>query len=162
MSSKVGVKLAPYNPTNIDAIHTAIRMLQIQDSDVIYDLGCGDGRFLIEVCKLNPDFSRIKCFGIEYDHDLCCLASKMVDDLNFNNRIQIIHDNVLNVNFTEDATVLFIYLVPEGMLRLKESLIISLNKGARILTYVFSIPGLTPKEVIIYKESTKLYLYSMS
>ena len=45
----IGVKLAPYNPTNLDAVHIALDMLGLQSSDVFYDLGCGDGRLCIEV-----------------------------------------------------------------------------------------------------------------
>jgi hypothetical protein len=42
--SKVGEKLAPYNPTSPEAIEIAISLLNIGDGDVVYDLGCGDGR----------------------------------------------------------------------------------------------------------------------
>lgn len=45
----IGDKLAPYNPTNTDACKIAIQMLQIGAGDVVYDLGCGDARFLVEV-----------------------------------------------------------------------------------------------------------------
>lgn len=49
---QIGVKLAPYNPTNIDAVHIALDMLALESSDIFYDLGCGDGRLLIEVLYL--------------------------------------------------------------------------------------------------------------
>ncbi len=45
----IGQKLAPYNPTNLEAVHIALNLLQITSSDILYDLGCGDGRLLIEV-----------------------------------------------------------------------------------------------------------------
>lgn len=45
----VGEKLAPYNPTNLDAIDIAIDLLEIHSGDKIYDLGCGDARFLVRV-----------------------------------------------------------------------------------------------------------------
>jgi precorrin-6B methylase 2 len=48
-SVKVGVKLAPYNPTNNDAIDIALHMLNIRPNETIYDLGCGDARFLVSV-----------------------------------------------------------------------------------------------------------------
>jgi hypothetical protein len=43
----IGPKLAPYNPTHIDAIHIAIEMLGITNEDIVYDLGCGDGRSVL-------------------------------------------------------------------------------------------------------------------
>jgi hypothetical protein len=48
----IGPKLAPYNPTNIDAIKIALDLLDVKSTDILYDLGCGDARLLIEVSKL--------------------------------------------------------------------------------------------------------------
>ena len=45
----VGPKLAPFNPTSTEAIQIALDLLELKDDDVLYDLGCGDGRLLIEV-----------------------------------------------------------------------------------------------------------------
>ena len=45
----IGPKLAPFNPTSTEAIQIALDLLELQDGDVLYDLGCGDGRLLIEV-----------------------------------------------------------------------------------------------------------------
>jgi len=155
---KIGVKLAPYNPTNIDAIQIAIDMLAIQEKDVVFDLGCGDGRFLIAACERYPK-TAMKCIGIEYDKDLYTRACENVYAANLSDQINILHGNVLDVNFVDSATVLFIYLVPEGILLLKEKLLLALERGTRIVTYVFSIPGVVPTAMVVYKESTKLYLY---
>ena len=61
---RVGKKLAPFNPTNLDAVSLALELLQIhggltpeqQEAVVLYDLGCGDARLLVEVCFLMIDF----------------------------------------------------------------------------------------------------------
>jgi cyclopropane fatty-acyl-phospholipid synthase-like methyltransferase len=45
----IGPKLAPFNPTSNEAIQIALDLLELKDDDVLYDLGCGDGRLLIEV-----------------------------------------------------------------------------------------------------------------
>jgi hypothetical protein len=57
-SHKIGQKLAPYNPTNTDCLDLALGLLSLGPTDVVYDLGCGDGRFLIQVngvvgCRAN-------------------------------------------------------------------------------------------------------------
>lgn len=46
---KLGEKLAPYNPSDPKVVEIAIRLLELKNGDVVYDLGCGDGRFLIAV-----------------------------------------------------------------------------------------------------------------
>ena len=110
-------------------------------------------------------------------------------DINFN-RLQIIHENVLDVDFSE-ASVLFIYLVPAGMkairyvcmlrgifflytspayvkssclwdLYYRDKLIDLLEKGCRIVTYIFSIPEVTAERVELFKSSTKIYFYRKS
>jgi hypothetical protein len=112
-------------------------------------------RFLIQACQ---KLSTIKGYGVEYDKELCIKAENLVTANNLTKQIQIIHNNVLDVEFSE-ATVLFIYLVPEGILKLKDMLLQALDRGVRIVTYVFSIPGLTPDDTILYKKAVKIYLY---
>ena len=158
----VGPKLAPYNPTNMECITLALTMLGLgDDNEHLFDLGCGDGRFMIEAVRGN---NHVRAVGIEYDLSLCVRARENVSkslDLEQAERCIVIHENVIDTDLS-DATAIFIYLVPEGMKALRETLIQLLinEKGVRIVTYVFSIPGLVPKEIQIYKGSTKLYLYT--
>lgn len=49
VSTTIGEKLAPFNPSDPKVVETAIRLLDIREGDIVYDLGCGDGRFLIAV-----------------------------------------------------------------------------------------------------------------
>ncbi len=53
---RVGEKLAPYNPTSVDVIAMALELLQLQENDIVYDLGCGDARFLVEVNRITLTF----------------------------------------------------------------------------------------------------------
>lgn len=151
----VGEKLAPYNPTNIEAIETALDLLNIQDNDIVYDLGCGDARFLVQAWKRSQ---HIRAIGVEYDAAIYQKAIKLLHENNLQDSIQVLHDNVLNIDVS-DATALFVYLVPDGMKKMREALINAIERGARVVTYVFSIPNLTPTKVELYKSITKIYLY---
>ena len=51
MKKKTKNNLAPYNPTPKEVVDIAIKMLNIQDDDVVYDVGCGKGAFLVEAAK---------------------------------------------------------------------------------------------------------------
>ena len=161
--AKVGEKLAPYNPTNIDACHMALKMMNLCDDDVLYDLGCGDGRMLIEAWKEGRDEISFRAVGVEYDGALCNRARENVESSGFSEaQISIVHDNVLNVDFTE-ATVLFIYLVPAGMAAIRDCIIRAMReRNVRVITYVFSLSGLEPVDVQVYKQSTKIYSYDRS
>ena len=155
----IGVKLAPFNPTSLDAVLIALEMLCINENDIVYDLGCGDGRFLLESLK---KCNIQKGVGIEYDSVLVERAislCKCREGEENQETLNIIHGNVLSVDFSE-ATALFIYLVPEGMRALRNQLREMLLKGTRIVSYVFSIPDLSPIRIELFKGSTKLYLYT--
>lgn len=152
---RIGIKLAPYNPSGMEVVDIAIKLLDIQDNDIFYDLGCGDGRLLITSCQLNK---LIKCVGIEYDIDIYNKAIELVNKYELAEQITILHDNVLNIDF-DNATKLFIYLIPDGIKQLKDKLVNALERDVIIVTYVFCIPDIQPNQVIVYKSSTKIYLY---
>ena len=158
--TKIGEKLAPYNPTNIEACQMALKLMNLRDSDVLYDLGCGDGRMLIEAWKEGRDQTTFRAVGVEYDGALCVRARENAESNGFSStQICILHDNVLNVDFTE-ATVLFIYLVPAGMTAIRDDVIRAIReRNVRVVTYVFSLSGLEPVDVQLYKQSTKIYFY---
>jgi tRNA G46 methylase TrmB len=115
----IGIKLAPYNPTNVDACNIALDILSIGENDILYDLGCGDGRLLVEGCLR---ISSLQAVGVEFDSSLCFKAVQNIKEKEVSNRAKIIHDNVLNIDISP-ATAIFIYLVPEGMKALAPTLI---------------------------------------
>jgi hypothetical protein len=61
-------------------------------------------------------------------HILFLISSSSVD------QAQVIHANVLDVDFS-NATAIFIYLVPEGIAAIRESLLSAIERGVRIVTY---------------------------
>lgn len=58
-STKIGQKLAPFNPAGREVVDIALELLQIQDHDVMYDLGCGDARIVVKVCNASTVALRI-------------------------------------------------------------------------------------------------------
>jgi tRNA1(Val) A37 N6-methylase TrmN6 len=107
---KKGKKLAPFNPTPDEVIDTALALLRVQADDVVYDLGCGDARFLISAAKQ----CGVKGLGVEYDKQFVDKAQSRINESGMQDQITVIHENVLNVDLSP-ATAIFIYLVPEGM-----------------------------------------------
>jgi len=87
-----GLKLAPYNPTNIDAIEIVLNLLNIpiireesvepRNDIILYDLGCGDARLLIQAC-LRCNSSSLRCIGVEYDGNLVEIALRNIRNHEF-------------------------------------------------------------------------------
>jgi precorrin-6B methylase 2 len=129
-ASKVGANLAPFNPSSEEVITTALHMLQLKETDTVYDLGCGDARFLVQAA-LRAGAHGV---GIEYDKVFADRAKTRVLQAGLSNLVTIYHDNALNIDLTA-ATAAFVYLVPKGMAQLRPKLEALLLRGCRVVTY---------------------------
>lgn len=148
------MKLAPFNPTHADGVVVALEMLKLNVNDVLIDIGCGDGRLVIEAARIHG----LRAVGIEYDESLCDRANLGIIEAGVVDRVSILHLDATVADIS-DATAIFIYLVPEGIKAMLPKLLEALANGTRIVSYVFSLPNVTPKDVVIFKSSTKFYLY---
>lgn len=126
--------LAPFNPTPDSTIEAAVDLLEIRPSDVVYDIGCGDGRFVAAAARRRPR----KSVGIELDGELARRAQKRIEGLS---NASILHADALDCCI-EDATKLFLYLVPSGMNKLLPTLrkLRDKHQLTQIVAYTFSIP----------------------
>ncbi|KAF0757965.1 hypothetical protein AaE_004089 [Aphanomyces astaci] len=106
----LATNLAPFNPTGDGAIQVAMDMLRPQKSDVVYDIGCGDARFLVTAAVSTG----CTCIGIEYDADLVRRAHLSVEQHHVVDLVSIRHEDATDADFT-DATLIFLYLVPKGI-----------------------------------------------
>ena len=94
-------KLAPFNPSS-DQIQTkAMELLQLQQNDVLFDLGCGDGRLLIAAVKKYPG---LRCVGVEIDPVFATRGAEAVAQLpqDVQERIEIREEDVLQQRMTGD------------------------------------------------------------
>lgn len=111
-----------------------INLANITRDDVIYDLGSGDGTALITAAKLKG----ARGVGVEID-PLRVIISRLAVMLNgVSTNIKIERKNFFDVNIS-DATVIFMYLVPKAMNKLKPKLLKELQPGTRIVTFVYKL-----------------------
>ena len=157
---KMKNNLAPYNPTPKEVVDIAIKMLNIQDDDVVYDVGCGKGAFLVEAAKQVKSCERF--VGIEYDESLYESCKENVQKYHLEDRVHVVKADATKYDFS-DATAMFLYLVPNGLRAIYSDLEKRLKDGCRIVSYTFSIPNLKPvKEISTTKAGLKLRLYDRS
>lgn len=129
-------------PTPVAIISKALKAADITSNDIIYDLGCGDGRVCIVASKLY----RAKSYGIERDKQLADLARQNVKDNKIQDLAQIYRGDILTMPF-DDATLIYLYLMPE----LSRKLVPELQKlkvGTRIVCYEKPIPDFPIDEMI--------------
>ncbi|CAM9229418.1 unnamed protein product, partial [Heterosigma akashiwo] len=153
-AGKIGKSLAPFNPSNDFVIETALRFLEPGREDTIYDLGCGDGRFLIKAAECFG----LRGVGIEHDIKYYERGLNAIKEKNLGSLISIFHGDILDFEFGQ-AKFIFLYLVPGGIRLIEDKLNTILRNGGRIVTYVFSIPGLMPVKTEMFKH-TPVRLYT--
>ena len=145
-------------PTPDEVIEKMLELADVKEDDILYDLGCGDGRVLIKAAKER----KARCVGIEIKEELVEEAKKRVAKEGLEKLIKIVHGDIFQENIS-DATVVYLYLTTELNARLKPKLEKELRKGARVVSHQFEVPGWkavkTEGVVDMFGQVHRLYLY---
>lgn len=136
-----------YLPTPQDVVERMLALAAISQNDLVYDLGCGDGRVLVTAAKTYG----CRCRGYDIDplrvRDTLQNARKHgVEAL-----IEVERKDIFTLDL-KDADVVFLYLLPELNVRLIPQLQ-QLKPGARIVSHLFDMQGITPDKVLHFDSS---------
>ena len=134
--------LAPSGwPTPSRMVRKMIELADPKPGETLYDIGCGDGRFLVEASKAYG----IRSVGIECDEKLATKARENVKKNNLENLATVINDDVFNRSL-KDADIVTLYLVDEGMELLRGKLTAELPENSRIISHWYEFKDLKPTE----------------
>ncbi len=134
----------PYVPTNKDVLPRILEAMDLREGDVLYDLGCGDGRVVIEASRGYP-IKKAVC--IEAREHLLKEAMAKAQAAGVRDRIEFILGDFFQEDIS-DATVVYMYLLTSVNERLKPKLEKELRPGTRVVSLDFSIPGWKPVRVL--------------
>jgi SAM-dependent methyltransferase len=146
-------KGAPWVPTSRQVICRMLEMAELRPGEVVYDLGCGDGRVLITAAR---SFGA-RAIGVEVDLFRYLWSVFAVTLRGLWSRVKVIRGDLFSVDLGE-ADVIFTFLLQDTNERLKDKLRRELRPGTRIISNIFSFPGLP---LIAADEELHLYLYRM-
>ncbi len=153
-------QLAPFDPTPQEVVDRMLALAGVQKSDVVYDLGAGDGRVVIAAAKKYS----VKAVGFEIDPGLVKLARENVRKQGMEKWVEIRQQDFLIADLSS-ATVVTLYLSYDGNLALRPQLMRQLKPGTRIVSYTFDMGDWQPKIVEAYRdaagESHALYLWEI-
>jgi len=130
-------------PTPPDAAAAMLRLAELTPADRVYDLGCGDGRLLLQAARTYGASG----VGIDVDAGLLELASVRAEAVGLGDRLTFIQGDL----FTSDlhsATVVLIYLLPHLNLRLRPRLLNQLRPGSRIISHQFDMGDWLPETTL--------------
>jgi precorrin-6B methylase 2 len=122
---------------------TVIEMLklgEVDKDDVVYDVGCGDGRLLITAVQR---FNAKHTVGIEINRKRAQLSRRNVRKLGLGDRIEVINKDVFDCSL-EPATVVTLYLFPCSNERLRPKLEEELSDEARVVCNSFRVERWKP------------------
>jgi SAM-dependent methyltransferase len=141
-----------------EVVEIMLRLADVKQTDVVYDLGCGDGRIVISAAKR----AGCRAYGFDLDPEMVERSSRNVKKEKLEALVTIKQQDIFDLDLSQ-ASVVTLYLLPE----LNVALIPQLDKmkpGSRIVSHNFDIEGVEPDvEATVYREggkSNKLYLWT--
>ena len=120
-------------PTPDEVVDRMLRMAQVTATDLVYDLGAGDGKIAIAAVK---KFGA-RSVGIEYDPDMAKHAQGNVEKAGVAGKARIIRGDIFATDFTQ-ATVVTMYLLPALNMKLRPT-ILAMRPGTRVVSHSFTM-----------------------
>jgi ribosomal protein L11 methylase PrmA len=140
--------LAPYSPTPMDVVERMLKFAGVGPADVVYDLGCGDGRIVIEAAlKFGA-----RGVGIDIDPALIARAQANAKQAGVESRVTFRVQDAMTVNVS-DATVVTLYLLAASNVKLRPILTRDLRPGARIVAHNYPIGDWEPDVVDTFTDA---------
>lgn len=144
----------PYVPTNQKVVDAMLKMAKVTKSDVVYDLGCGDGRIVITAAQKYGATGT----GIDIDPERIREANENAAKAKVTNKVKFIEGDLFKQDFSK-ATVITLYLLPAINLKLRDQLL-KLKPGTRIVSHAFDMGDWKPDETASVEGST-IYFWTV-
>jgi ubiquinone/menaquinone biosynthesis C-methylase UbiE len=150
--------LAPFVPTSLDVVTRMLKLAGVSKTDVVYDLGCGDGRVLIEAAK---------CYGasgVGVDVEPYRVAQSQANAkmAGVDHLVTFKLQDAQTVDLST-ATAIMLYLVHWSTQRLQHQIVRQAKAGTRVVSHNFSMDNWVPKQVDEFVDhagdTRKLYLW---
>jgi SAM-dependent methyltransferase len=146
---------APFVPSAEEVVRAMLKMSQVKTSDIVYDLGCGDGGIVIAAAKEYGAHG----VGIDINPDLIRASRTNAQKASVEALVRFEINDVFEADI-HNASVVFLYLLPEINLRLRPKLLRDLKRGTRIVSHDFDMGSWKPeKEERV--GSSRIYLWTV-
>ena len=135
----------PFVPTTDEAVQAMLKLAGVKKTDVVYDLGCGDGRIVIAAAR---DFGAL-AVGIDIDPQRIAEAKENAKRAGIEKLVRFEENDLFEADIHE-ATVVTLFLLSSVNLKLRPKLLNDLKPGTRIVSNTFDMGDWNPeKEVTV-------------
>jgi SAM-dependent methyltransferase len=145
-----------YVPTNEEVVRGMLKLAGVTKDDIVYDLGCGDGRIPITAAR---DFGA-RGVGIDIDPQRIAEANANVKQAGVGNRVQIRQQDLFTADIKE-ATVVTLYLLQSLNMKLRPKLLADLKPGTRIVSHAFDMGDEWKPEKTEEIGGTRIYFWTV-
>src|SRR5579885_2696757 len=153
----------PYVPTTEEAVAAMLQLARVEKNDIVYDLGCGDGRIVVAAAK---DFGA-RAVGIDINPERIAEARANAKRAGVENRVRFEEGDLFTADIHE-ATVVTLFLLSSVNQKLRPKLLADLKPGTRIVSNTFEMGDWKPdKEATVEGTdhdsyfSRKLFLWTV-
>ena len=152
------VKLdVPYVPTPQPVVDKMLDLGKVGKGDVVYDLGCGDGRVVITAAKERG----ARGVGIDINPKRIAEAKANAEKAGVADKVKFIEGDLFKANFA-DATVVTLYLLPSVNQQLRPQLWKQLKVGTRVVSHDFDMGPEWPPEKVESVQGKTIYYWTIT
>ena len=145
----------PFVPTPLSVVNKMLSMANVGPSDIVYDLGCGDGRIVIVAAKKFVATAS----GFDLDSEKLQESTINAQRADISHKVSFFNKNIFDVSFS-DATVVTLYLLTNINVRLRSKLFLELHPGSRVISHDFQMDTWAYDKSLTL-ENHKIYLWIM-
>ena len=144
----------PDVPTPEPVVEEMLKVAKVDKDDVLYDLGCGDGRIVITAAQQYGT----RGVGVDLDPQRIRESNANARKARVTDRVKFVRGDLFKMDLKE-ATVVTLYLLPEINLKLRPKLFRELKPGTRVVSHDFDMADWRPEKTVRMKVQRDHVLY---
>ncbi len=146
----------PYEPSSEEVVRAMLEIAKVGKKDLVYDLGCGDGRIIIAAAQKTG----ARGVGVDLDPERIKESLENARKANVTDRVQFFQQDLFQTEIGK-ATVVMLYLWPEVNLKLRPKLFQELKPGTRVVSHSHDMGNWEPDQTITTSEGHRVHFWVM-
>jgi SAM-dependent methyltransferase len=144
----------PYEPSSENVVRAMLEIAQVGKDDLVYDLGCGDGRIVIATAQK----AGARGVGVDLDPVRIKESLENARKAKVTNRVQFFQQDLFQTDIAK-ATVVMLYLWPEVNLKLRPKLLRELKPGTRVVSHSHDMGSWEPDQTLRTTDGHRVYFW---